>query len=433
MGASDHTGCAVRPPALDAALLEDALVGSPGRFTRELLAEVWGDEGAAPRVAKAFRGARWMNSRRRRTVRELLFGVVRGSAWLEAALQAGGWSGERRLDALWGRLLVASGLPAERVGEHFGEPVFAVDPVLPASRRARLALLGSLPEWFIDDLGDLDLAERFVTSLDDRAPLTLRCVAPVAEVLVALHEAGLQTRTCRWAPLGVEVLGRAVLQELEIYRQGGVEVQDEGSQLIAELVQPGPGDTVVDVCAGAGGKSLALLATSPAGVRVESLDVRESALKEARRRARRAGVSLSATCVSPSGPFPVAPAARVLVDAPCTGSGTLRRQPMLRWRLSEAWRDRQCALQRDILSRAAAIVRPDGRLIYATCSVSRAENQEQVHGFIDAHPEYSVVPISEPLGAPRAAELGGRFLQLESAVHRSDGFFAAVLQRSDAW
>ena len=419
----------MRPPELVAEVLEDALVGSPGRFTRELLADVWGDHHAQGRVLRAFREARWIGSARRRPVRELFFAVVRSSRWLEGALRAGGWSGERRVEALWTRMIVACGLPSSRAAEVFGEDVFGAECVLPEGRRERLALQGSLPEWFVDDLEDLDVAERFVSALDDRAPLTLRCNAPVEEVLAELRASGLAVQRTRFALYGLVVAGRTALGDHDAWRQGRVEVQDEGSQLVAELVKPPRRSRVVDLCAGAGGKSLAVLARAPRGVRVEALDVRSSALKQARSRARRAGVELATRRIDPAAPIDVRPAARVLVDAPCTGSGTLRRNPMLRWRLSPPWRDGQVALQRDLLRRAAAIVRPGGRLIYATCSVLRPENQDQVEDFLAAHPGFSVVPIAEPLGSARAADLGGPYLQLESDVHGTDGFFAAVLQR----
>ena len=414
---------------LDVDALEDALVGGPGRFACQLLAEVWGDAHAHGRVLRAFREARWMSGRRRRASREVLFGVVRRQAWLEAALRAGGWSGERLVEASWARLLVAWGLPAERAAEAFGEACFDQEPVLPEDRRARLALLGSLPPWVIDAVGDLDRAERLVQGLDERAPMTLRCNAPVDDVAAELRAGGLVVEPTRWSKRGLSVEGNAPLGEHAAWREGRVEVQDEGSQLIAELVRPPRRSRVIDLCAGAGGKSLALLASAPRGVRVIACDVRASALKQARKRARRAGVRLT-TRHHPPGELPdLEPAPRVLLDAPCTGTGTLRRRPMLRWRLSEAWLQEQLDLQHQLLRRASGLVTEGGRLVYATCSVLRAENEGQVEALLSEVPGLRLVPIAEPLGAARASELGGRFLQLESAVHGSDGFFAAIFQR----
>lgn len=420
----------MRPPALPAEALEDALVGRPGRFAVELLSEVWGGGNAQGRVLTALRQARWMNSGRRRLVREVLFTTVRGEAWLEAGLRAAGWSGERPIEALWTRALVACGLGPERAGAHFGEAVFGRDPRLPEDLVARLALLASLPAWVLEDIGDLERAERFVGALDDRAPVTLRCVGSRDEIIEALGRDGIQARPTRWARQGIVLDRRTPMGNHAVWKSGRIEVQDEGSQLIAELVKPPRRSRVVDLCAGAGGKSLSIQASAPKGVRVEAYDVRASALKEARKRARRAGFALSTTRLVEGAALAIAPAARVLVDAPCTGTGTLRRRPMLRWRLTPAWRDEQIAAQRDILRRAADIVLPGGRLVYSTCSVLESENQAVVAAFLEERPDFGVVPIAEPLGGDRAARLGGRFLRLEPAVHGSDGFFAAVLQRS---
>lgn len=189
---------------------------------------------------------------------------------------------------------------------------------------------------------------------------------------------------------------------------------------------------MVDLCAGAGGKSLALAPDLPTGARVRGFDVRADALRNARRRAERAGAAerLRFEPLPPSGQAPLPPgsAARVLVDAPCTGTGTLRRSPGLRWRLQEGDVAEKAALQRALLEGALPLLRPGGRLIYATCSVQRAENEGVVEALLADHPELELIPAVSLLGAERRALCAGPYLATLPHQHGTDGFFGAVLQ-----
>jgi len=197
---------------------------------------------------------------------------------------------------------------------------------------------------------------------------------------------------------------------------------------------------VVDACAGAGGKTLQLAAQMKNRGDLHALDIDEKRMDELRKRARRAGVHNVRTQVIPSeGPdadaaiLPLAAKAdRVLVDAPCSGTGTFRRKPDARYRLAPEDLAAHVARQKTLLARFAAMVKPGGRLIYGTCSVLRAENEDVIADFLSRHPEYQVRPVAELLGPELAERLGGSgpFLRLAPHLHNTDGFFGAVLVKA---
>jgi 16S rRNA (cytosine967-C5)-methyltransferase len=222
---------------------------------------------------------------------------------------------------------------------------------------------------------------------------------------------------------------------LSAFRDGLFEVMDEGSQLVAELVAPPPGGRVLDACAGAGGKTLALGALLAGRGRVLALDTDGKKLEELRRRARRAGLTnveaktvtddLASVAKAVRGTFD-----RVLVDAPCSGLGTLRRNPEARWRLTRATVDSFPARQLALLVTYAPLAAVGGRLVYATCTVNRDENERVVERFLAERNDFVPVPVKEIWGRERAAQLGdGMTLRLTPQAHDTDGFFAAVLRR----
>jgi 16S rRNA (cytosine967-C5)-methyltransferase len=215
-------------------------------------------------------------------------------------------------------------------------------------------------------------------------------------------------------------------------------VQDEGSQLVAECVDAAPGMLVVDACAGAGGKSLALASAMEGRGRIVACDVRQRVLDRGLGRSSRARYSCVETVSLPDeGPLPErllalrGKADRVLVDAPCSGSGSIRRTPHGRWRATERELAELPPRQLAILARTAPLVAPGGRLVYATCSLFRAENEDVVARFLSSEPSFSLLPLDAVLGAPRAASFGdGKFLKLFPHIHDTDGFFAAVLSKA---
>ncbi|MDI4662746.1 RsmB/NOP family class I SAM-dependent RNA methyltransferase [Xanthobacter autotrophicus] len=297
------------------------------------------------------------------------------------------------------------------------------------------------PSWAVEPLRRRfdEAFAREMAALLAAAPLDLR-VNPVKStreaVLSALRDLGLPAEASRMAPYGIRVKGRLSLASLPMLKSGEVEIQDEGSQLVAMLVDARPGERVVDFCAGAGGKTLAIAAQMANKGHVIACDVLDSRLKRAAERFRRAGLHNIETRLLASetdrwvkrhkGGFD-----RVLVDAPCSGTGTWRRNPDARWRVLGLGLENLLPLQASILASAARLVKPGGRLVYATCSMLAEENEAQVAAFLAAHPAFHVVPLRE--AAPQLAESAHPdYLSLTPARHDTDGFFAAVLQREAA-
>jgi 16S rRNA (cytosine967-C5)-methyltransferase len=295
-----------------------------------------------------------------------------------------------------------------------------------------LALRASLPDWLSDhftrELGP-DEAEAFCSHLNVPGPITLR-VNPARisrEGLASrLASEGVSTRPGSWSPLALLVDGpRPNLYGLPSLRDGLFEVQDEGSQLLGLLVDARPGETVVDLCAGAGGKTLQLGASMADSGRLLAYDPDAERLDRLQQRASRAGLTRVQVLRTPPGSS--LGADRVLADVPCSELGSLRRGPDLRFRLSPDSLTAFVPTQRDILARASEVVRPGGRVVYATCTVNRLENQDVVADFLRSHPDFRAVrPGSGWL--PEACVQDG-FLFVTPHRHGTDGFFAAVLER----
>jgi 16S rRNA (cytosine967-C5)-methyltransferase len=318
----------------------------------------------------------------------------------------------------------------------------------------QLALTSSLPRWvlerFVDRLGEVETA-RLVEALNERAPLTVR-----ANILKTDREKlaqeflaeGANTLPGRYSPWALQLTESINALGLKAFRDGHFEIQDEGSQLLALLCDARPRQIVVDSCAGAGGKSLALAATMRNRGELWALDTSEKRLDQLRPRSRRAGVdNLRVQPVPEVGPWP-APIERlagradvVLVDAPCSGIGALRRNPDARRRMQEADIAIHAERQFGILARASELVASGGRLIYGTCSLFTEENEAVVERFLAAHPEFEPRTPSAALGAARWSLLeeatadgppGLRSplgLRLWPQRHGTDGFFASLLLR----
>ena len=327
-------------------------------------------------------------------------------------------------------------------GENLAARLCSPDAGLGGSRGIdREALRLSYPTWLLErlvaDLG-LDEAVALAEALNRRAPMTVRTnSARIDREALAerLRAEGVTTRATPLSAAGLIFETRVNAFGLDAFREGLFEVMDEGSQVVAEAVAPPPRGRVVDACAGAGGKTLALAALLEGQGRVLALDVAGKKLEELRRRARRAG--LSSVMARPVDPVRGLPADarlqswdRVLVDAPCSGLGTLRRNPEARWRLTAEEIDRFPARQLGLLVDYAPLCAVGGRLIYATCTVLSSENERVVDQFLSERPEFQVMPLKEIFGKERALRLGdGVTLRLFPHRHDTDGFFAAVLRR----
>jgi 16S rRNA (cytosine967-C5)-methyltransferase len=255
-------------------------------------------------------------------------------------------------------------------------------------------------------------------------------------VLERLEADGTPAAATRYSPIGVRVKEKVALNKHPMFLDGAVEVQDEGSQILGLLVEPRRSDMVVDFCAGAGGKTLQLGAAMGSHGRLYAYDVSDKRLANLTPRLRRSGLSnVHPQRIDGENDTKVkrlrGKVDRVLVDAPCTGLGTLRRNPDLKTRQTESGLAELNAKQWAILEAAAALVKPGGRLVYGTCSLLEEENEAIVERFLAAHPDFAIVPCSEVL-AHQGLEIPGceRYLRLLPHVHDTDGFFAAVMQRA---
>jgi len=304
------------------------------------------------------------------------------------------------------------------------------------------AVRWSLPDWLAQALlqqyGD-DFAA-LAQSLLRPAPLDLRVnlLKTRREAVVdALGRLNLPAQATPYSPWGVRVQGKPALQDLPLLRDGWVEVQDEGSQLLALLLAPRRGEMVADFCAGAGGKTLALGAMMRSSGRLYAFDVADYRLAKLKPRLQRSGLSnVYPVVIAHARDERVRRLAgkldRVLVDAPCSGLGTLRRNPDMKWRQHPQDIVELAAKQADILQAAATLLKPGGRLVYATCSLLDAENAAVVDAFLATHPEFHRVAADDVLaqqGVPAAGLTHRGDLQLLPHRHGTDGFYAAVLQR----
>ena len=416
-----------------------------GGRLRALVLELWQrtrmDWGfVTERLAVAFRKEKWLGAHERRFVGETLYGLVRHLRRVDFAIALGRKPKQspRDLERLLALLvldkLIEPAAAARAVPELDWAAVAAGDDAIARVRDTteRIALACSLPDWLAARLvadGGSD-AEALARALDERAPMTVRAnllvVASRDELALPLA-----SHPGAWCDTAVIVDDRANLFSLEAFQRGAFEAQDEGSQLLADLVvacarRDKP--VIVDYCAGAGGKTLAIAARLGNRGRVIATDIDDGKLAELRRRARRAHVTNAQAMLVDDRSLDAmhGKADVVFVDAPCTGTGALRRNPEARWRLRESDVATFAARQREILRRAAPLCAPDGRIVYATCSVLRAENKDIVAG-------RPLVPLADVLGADRAAALGrGDCFTVTPHRHGTDGFFAAVFQNGTA-
>lgn len=308
----------------------------------------------------------------------------------------------------------------------------------------RFGLRHSLPDHlaavFLEEFGDR--AAEVMAALNRPAPQTIHARGDRDVIASQLAKEGLSSTPARFSRCGLVIDPPRGLFSTEAFRRGDFEVMDEGSQLIAELVAPPPGGTVIDLCAGAGGKTLAIASLLRGRGRVIALDVVAAKLEELRRRARRAGWSNVRAVVldhDTAWPEPVAALEgkvdRVLVDVPCSGLGVLRRNPEARWRIAAEFLEELPRTQLAIAKRARSLLAPGGRLIYSTCTLRRAENEDVVRALLSSDPSLERVRVAEIYGrswADPITDASGFALSIAPHSHGTDGFYAAVLRRRRA-
>lgn len=308
---------------------------------------------------------------------------------------------------------------------------------------APFAVRAELPDWIADHLAARlgeDEAMALAQALNEPAPLDLRVNTWLArrdEVLRELATDGIGAEATPFSPLGIRVRGKPALGEHPLFLAGKIEVQDEGSQIVGLLVAPRRRQTVADFCAGAGGKTLLMAAAMHSQGQVYAFDVSENRLAKFKPRLKRSGLTNVQTIRIDSERDPrldrlLQRFDRVLVDAPCSGLGTLRRNPDLKWRQTPRDLDELVAKQRAILASAARLVKPGGRLVYATCSLLVEENEAIVDAFLATRSDFQILAAREVLAGERIEIDTGKYLHLDPRRHGTDGFFAAVLTAASA-
>ncbi|MBL8914422.1 MAG: methyltransferase domain-containing protein [Archangium sp.] len=314
------------------------------------------------------------------------------------------------------------------------------------SAAERLAISGSMPDFlaekFLAQFGEEE-AFAIAESMNHRAALVAR-TNPLKgtrdQITQLLEGEGVKVRPTPLSPFGLVLETRTNVYSLKTFKDGYFEVQDEGSQLLGMLVDAPP-RKVIDACAGAGGKTLQLAAQMKNRGEIYALDVDERRLEELKQRARRAGVhNVRIQAIAPDAKADEqleklhGQAERVLVDAPCSGSGTWRRKPDARYRLTEASLQEHVDKQTVLIERFSKLVKPGGRLIYGTCSLLREENEGIIEAFLSKHSEFSVADVSKWLG-PEVSDqktISNGMLRLFPHRHETDGFFGAVLVKAPA-
>ncbi len=363
-----------------------------------------GQGASADRItADWFKQRRYMGSSDRRAVRELVYSAIRACGDIPDSGRAA-MLRLAELDPAFGQLFDGS--------RHGPAPIDAEEPV---------ASGGIAPAWLEARLAQSDIAGNAAAALLERAPLDVR-VNALRGGAADLPLTGEPTQ----APDALRFPAGTPVEQWSAYKDGRIEVQDTGSQLCCLTVVAQPGETVLDLCSGAGGKTLALAAAMQNKGRLIASDSDRTRLSRLAPRAERAGAfGIETRLLNPGRESAalddlISKCDAVLVDAPCSGTGTWRRNPEARWRLTEGELNRLTALQARLLALAASMVRPGGRLVYVTCSLLDAEGADQAATFIAAHPGWTASTPQINAGIPR-----GQGLRLSPAHDATDGFFIA--------
>ncbi|MBA4161817.1 MAG: RNA methyltransferase [Novosphingobium sp.] len=358
--------------------------------------------GADKIVADFFRARRYMGSGDRRAVRELTYRVIRHCGEVPA-------SGRSAMLGLIGE--------DEGIFHLFDGSPHGPAPIVSGEIGAAPSLA---PVWLLSELAASGIAGDDAKALLERAPLDIRINALKGEPELPL--AGEPTQ----APAALRYPHGTPVEQWDAFRAGQIEVQDSGSQITCLAVAAAPGETVIDLCAGAGGKTLALAAAMDNRGRLVACDVDRARLSRLEPRAQRAGATIIETRLLGPGQEHhslgdlTGQADAVLVDAPCSGTGTWRRNPEARWRLNAKELARVTAIQARLLDLAATLLRPGGRLVFVTCSLLDSEGADQAAAFLARHPDWRATTSALPAGTARGAGF-----RLEPARDATDGFFVA--------
>jgi len=421
----------------------------------ELLDTIFGTTGRAEQVVGGyFRTRRYAGSKDRRWVSEFLYSVLRRMGEIDWTLEKLGLEQTNRMRAIVATVVldqqdIESVIETNFVGTH------ALDVPTEEEATALRTLTdidaaempnhvkGNFPSWIVDKLqtqyGDRSLD--IMAAYTDRAPVTFRVNSLKAtrdDVLKQMTDEGIEVRKTELSPIGIIIENRQNLAAHSLLKDGILEIQDEAAQVSALLAEAGPGLQVVDYCAGGGGKTLAMGANMANEGQIYALDIEARRMRDVASRCKRANLHIVQSHVLVDelpeesvlhrlpGKMDI-----VFVDAPCSGSGSWRRQPEQRWHLTEERLVELQDMQIDILNKASDLVAPGGKLVYATCSILSDENGEQIKRFLADHPEFKVHNASQAWSdAEIGGEMSGEFMELTPETQGTDGFFTAILLRN---
>ncbi|HWX02941.1 RsmB/NOP family class I SAM-dependent RNA methyltransferase [Collimonas sp.] len=414
--------------------LPPAIIGHTEEVLREILRFTGPADGT---LSHYFREHPKLGSRERGVVAEAVYGLLRNKSIYTSFAESGNGPTMRRMTLLG----LADAVGVDSLGGLSEEETEWLTRVGEIDRTLMPALMRSnLPQWLFDKLvardGEAATLE-LAFAMNQPAPLDLRVNTIKSnreDVSAALAEAPILCEPTPYAPLGLRVIKKPALQNLPLFKSGAIEVQDEGSQLLAQIVGAKRGEMVVDFCAGAGGKTLALGATMRNTGRLYAFDISEKRLAKLKPRMARSGLSnIHPVLIAHENDGKVKRLAgkidRVLVDAPCSGLGTLRRNPDVKWRQTPEAIVEMNAKQIAILSSAARLVKSGGRLVYGTCSLLDEENEAIAAQFLASHEDFSLLPMKDVLAEQKIALEMDDYLKLLPHRHQTDGFFAAVFVR----
>jgi 16S rRNA (cytosine967-C5)-methyltransferase len=390
-------------------------------------------------LSKYFRDNRLLGQHDRGFIAETAYAVLRRRRLLEHLL--GREANPRRL--VLAALVKLSGVSQRQLEEAVNEKDMKWVAELKGRTTGDLTLAeqADFPDWLAERLlAHMEAGEllKLAQGLNQPAPLDLR-VNPLKSgreaVLARFAGEGIAAEAGTLSPLAIRLKAKPALQKHPLYLDGTIEVQDEGSQLLGYLLAPKRGEMAADFCAGAGGKTLLLGALMRSTGRLYAFDVSDKRLARLKDRVARSGLSnVHPVTIANENDIRIKRLAgkidRVLVDAPCSGLGTLRRNPDLKWRQTPEGVAELARKQHDILKGASRLVKKGGRLVYATCSILPEENEAIVAGFLAAHPDFRQVSAQDILAQQGIALECGETLRLAPHTHGTDGFFAAVLERA---
>ena len=409
-----------------------------------LINNAWAEGSHAPAdamLAKYFRERRYIGSKDRGAISKLAYYILRNGATIDW------WLEQAKADSTPRNIVILAIVYAEKASlaeiealfsgaEHCPAPLTDTEKELIRTYEGTPLIHGTMPDsvrfnfpdWMSDKITDLFGDKIYVAmeAMNQEAPVDLRTNTLKASregLIAALSKEGFEPVATNMSDYGVRLKKRGAMFATQAFREGWFEMQDEGSQMIAQLMEAKPGQKVIDFCAGAGGKTLALAASMQNKGRILAWDISDARLSQMPKRLARAGVhNVQLRVLKDEHDAFVKrhkeTADAVLLDVPCTGSGTWRRNPDLKWRTEEKDLNELVDVQQRILNSAARLVKPKGRMVYATCSLFKEENENQVAAFLESHKDFRLRPVGED-----------QHMRLSTHQHGTDGFFAAVLER----